>query len=189
MVTPWGFDQELLLALNFDGGSALDVLMYWVSQTWVWVPFYAWVLWLVYRQLGWRGALGFLVVAGFLVVCADQTAGFFKSYLPKFRPTHTASLEGLVHTVNDYRGGLYGTVSAHAANTLGFAVLAGGVLRRSWFWWVVLVWVVVVSYSRIYLGVHFPMDVLFGLLTGAVWGLVWLRFFRVFGPKYLRFKE
>lgn len=174
------FDQDLFLALNFNGGSVLDAIMFWVSQTWVWAPFYLWIWWLVYRKVGWGGAVGFLVASALVVVCADQAAGLFKAYVPKLRPSHNQALRDLVHTVHDYRGGLYGTVSAHAANTLGFIILAGGIIRKRWFWLVGLFWVLLVSYSRIYLGVHFPMDILFGWLLGLLVGWIWWRVYRLF---------
>ncbi|MEG2865558.1 MAG: hypothetical protein RR858_05165, partial [Mucinivorans sp.] len=82
MVTPWDFDRQLLLALNFDGGGVLDFVMYYVSATWIWIPFYALMLWVVYRHVGLRGLIGFVVVAGLMVASADQTAGFFKSVMP-----------------------------------------------------------------------------------------------------------
>lgn len=178
VVTPWGFDRDALLALNFDGGAAADFAMYWVSQTWVWIPFYVFMLYVVYRRVGLRAAAVFLVAAGLMVLCADQTSGLFKSYVPKFRPTHYEPIACDVHTVYGYVGGLYGTVSAHAANCLAFMILAGSVVRREWAWWVLGVWVAVVSYSRIYLGVHYPMDVCFGLLAGGFWGLVFAWLFR-----------
>lgn len=176
MVTPWDFDRELLLALNFDGGGVLDFVMYYISQTWFWIPFYVVMLWLVYRRVGVRGLLFFVLAAGLMVLCADQTSGFFKANMPKFRPTHYEAIGGEVHTVYGYLGGSYGTVSAHAANCMAFLVLAGSVISRRWAWWTLGVWVLVVSYSRIYLGVHYPMDVFFGLVTGLVYGLLfgWL---------------
>ncbi|MEG0655414.1 MAG: phosphatase PAP2 family protein, partial [Mucinivorans sp.] len=71
------------------------------------------------------------------------------------------------------------------ANCMAFLILAGGVISRSWAWWLLSFWVVLVAYSRIYLGVHYPMDIAFGLLTGVVWGLAWRRFYRWFYKRYL----
>lgn len=171
MITPWGFDENLLLAMNFDGGEGLDFLMYWASQTYVWAVLYGAILWMVWRlQNGPKGAVAFLVVAALMVFCTEMTCNFFKESLPKFRPTHYEPIAASVHTVYGYVGGLYGTVSAHAANTLAFTILAGGVLHKRWVWWMLGAWCALVCYSRIYLGVHYPMDIFFGLCTGAFWG-------------------
>ncbi|MEG0467697.1 MAG: phosphatase PAP2 family protein [Mucinivorans sp.] len=186
MVTPWDFDRQLLLALNFDGGGVLDFVMYYVSATWIWIPFYALMLWVVYRHVGLRGLIGFVVVAGLMVASADQTAGFFKSVMPKFRPTHYDLIASQVHTVYGYVGGNFGTVSSHAANCMAFLVLAGVVIAQRWAWWTLAFWVALVSYSRIYLGVHYPMDIFFGLLTGAFWGAVWSWVYVWFSKRYLR---
>lgn len=185
MIAPWDFDRAWLLALNFDGGALLDFVMYYASTTWLWIPFYIFIVWHVYRRVGVSGVVAFVVMAALMILCADQTAGLFKSILPKLRPTHYDPISSSVHTVYGYQGGSFGTVSSHAANCMAFLILAGGVISRSWAWWLLSFWVVLVAYSRIYLGVHYPMDIAFGLLTGVVWGLVWRRFYRWFYKRYL----
>lgn len=172
MITPYEIDTEWFLALNGDGGWFVDQFMWYASAKLTWIPLYAVVLWWVWRSRGWRFALAFLIAAALIVLCADQTASFFKHNFSKFRPTHYPPIEGLVHTVNGYTGGLYGTVSSHAANTVGFALLASLVIRIRWVTLSLAMWVLLVSYSRIYLGVHYPFDILFGLLDGLFWSSI-----------------
>lgn len=172
-MTPWLFDTQALLWLNFDGGGLVDTLMWWISGKWTWVPLYAAVVAWVFWRKGWRTGVLFVVAASLMILCADQTASFFKHALPKFRPTHTPEIAPMVHTVGGYLGGLYGTVSSHAANSLAFMLLSSSVVRNRYYTVLMLLWVVALCYSRLYLGVHFPMDIIFGLLDGALWGSFW----------------
>ena len=93
----------------------------------------------------------------------------------RYRPSHNLNLQGLVHSVNGYTGGLYGFVSSHAANSFGIAIFTALFLKNRWYWNLILLWAVLVSYSRIYLGVHYPSDVLSGAFLGAFWaGILFL---------------
>lgn len=180
MITPFAFDQNLLLALNGDGGSVVDTIMWYASAKLTWIPLYIGILWMVWRQFGVRKALIFLGVVALMILLVDQTATFCKNEFPKFRPTHYPPLEGLIHTVRDYQGGLYGTVSSHAANTTALALLTSLTLRRRWVTWTLIAWVVLVSYSRLYLGVHYPMDLMFGFIDGLIWGaLCWILYKKI----------
>ena len=116
------FDHGLFMALNFDGGTALDRVMLTISGTAMWLPLYALILWLVWR-----------------------------------------------------RSGMYGTVSAHAATIVALAVLSCGAIRRKWFTALMVVCTLVICYSRIYLGKHFPMDIVWGTLVGLGLGYAALR--------------
>ena len=155
--------------------------MYTFSQMEVWIPFYAALLWLMVRT--WRKESGWVILAVVLcVVLADQvSSGLIKELVQRPRPTHTAGLQELVHTVNGYRGGRYGFVSSHAANTFGLALFCTLLFRNRWYAWTMFLWALVTSYSRIYLGVHVPGDILGGTLVGlgAAWLCYWLlRHFR-----------
>lgn len=163
-------DQNLFLAFNFDGGPLLDHIMQFASGKISWAPLYVLIVFLIWRKVGWKGMLTALLCILLAVAASDQIANFFKYNLPRLRPTHTPSMEGLVHTVNGYVGGLYGTVSAHAATVLSIALIAAGILRKRWMNMLLACWVVLVCYSRMYLGVHWPLDILFGLLDGLVVG-------------------
>lgn len=178
-MTPYDFDIHWLLALNFDAGAIVDALMYGISWKYTWVPLYAGVLWWIAARRGIKTALLFLVITSLTILCADQTATFFKNALPKLRPTHYDPIKAMVHTVYDYRGGSYGTVSSHAANSIVFAILSATVIRKQTYTLLISLWVLAVCYSRIYLGVHYPMDIIFGLIEGAIWATIWFMIYKV----------
>lgn len=179
------WDRELFLLLNFDGGSLLDSVSWFLSGKLVWIPLYLLILYLIYNRYGWRAMLLSLVFMGLGVVLADKVAWIFKHYTPKLRPTHTPSLEGLVHIVRGYTGGPYGTVSAHAATTFCIATFSSALIRNRWFTMPITIWAVLVSYSRIYLGVHFPIDILLGATLGLLTGLLMLKLYRLTINRFL----
>lgn len=168
-------DKSLFLLLSGDAGAFADTFFYYVSARLTWVPLYLAILYFIWRRKGTRGllfAILFLVVA---LAAADQLCNLFKNHwAPKLRPTHTPALQGLVHTVRGYTGGLYGTISAHAAISFVIATFTARIFRRRWYTAAICGWALLVSYSRIYLGVHFPLDVFLGILLGTALG--WLAF-------------
>ncbi len=104
-----------------------------------------------------------------VIFLADRvSSGVFKPLFHRFRPSHEPTLEGLVHLVNGYAGGRYGFISSHAANTFGVATFLGLLMRSSRMTTVLFCWACLSSYSRIYLGVHYPFDI----LAGATWGCI-----------------
>ena len=189
------FDHDLFSALNFDGGTAMDRVMLTVSGTAMWLPLYALILWLVWRHSGWRGMLIFTALMLAAIGLADMVSGIFKSngvlggllldFEPRPRPMFTPSLEGLEITPDSLRVMRREAVPRHwavhvphAATIVALAVLACGAIRRRWFTGLMVVCSVVICYSRIYLGKHFPMDLVWGTLVGAALGYAALRAYR-----------
>ncbi len=178
------FDIDMLLALNFDGGKILDAIMWAASGTASWIPLYLLVLFLLYRRFGWKYMLAALVLFAVAVGICDQVCNLFKDNFAYLRPTHTPLLAQL-HTVNGYLGGLRGTVSAHAANTFCIFLLSSLMMKRRWFTLMMLAYTLLASYSRIYLGVHFPLQVFFGLALGALVALgLWYLFTKIENGKW-----
>ncbi len=185
------WDTDLFLWLNFDGGSFIDSMMLFASGKLSWVPLYILILWLVWRRAGWRGVVFAVVAIGAAVGLSDMISGIFKhtgllkGLLPDFpvrlRPIYTPELEGLVHFING--GGEFGTVSAHAATSISIALIATLAIRRGWFAAIMWTQVALVCYSRIYLGYHFPQDILLGAFVGTLsGGAMWLTFRRLIRP-------
>ncbi|MDD3108191.1 MAG: phosphatase PAP2 family protein [Alistipes sp.] len=172
-------DKELLLALNGDGGSFWDSFFYIASAKLTWVPLYVALLYAVWHRYGLKTLLWMLLFLGIGIIAADQICNFFKHNTPKFRPTHTPDIQALVHTVHNYRGGLYGTVSAHAAISVTLALFTARLFQNWRYTLGISLWALLVIYSRIYLGVHFPMDLLLGSCLGLLLGnLLFLPFRR-----------
>ena len=166
-------DKSWLLAINGAHCEWLDGLMWYLSQAWVWIPLYAVLIGLLIWKFGWKKGLLYTIALVAAVGLSDWvSSGLIKHWVCRPRPTHEPSLEGLVHIVNGYVGGQYGFVSSHAANTMALAVLFGLIWKKinHQGWWL-MIYVAVNCYSRMYLGVHYPGDILGGLVVGTIMAL------------------
>lgn len=166
-------DKSWLLAINGAHCEWLDGLMWYLSQAWVWIPLYAVLIGLLIWKFGWKKGLLYTIALVAAVGLSDWvSSGLIKHWVCRPRPTHEPSLEGMVHIVNGYVGGQYGFVSSHAANTMALAVLFGLIWKKinHQGWWL-MIYVAVNCYSRMYLGVHYPGDILGGLVVGTIMAL------------------
>lgn len=173
-------DTELFLFLNQIYHPIADVFMLWATGDKAWLPFYA----LIIGILFWKYRLKALVVLVFIaltITAADQFAsGFMKPTCKRLRPCHEPTLTEKVHLVTPNCGGKYGFISSHAANTFALALFLSLLAKKEFFGVAnqnkknyfslvaaLFFWAFVVSYSRIYVGVHYPLDVFFGALAGC----------------------
>ncbi|MFI3320993.1 MAG: phosphatase PAP2 family protein [Rikenellaceae bacterium] len=161
-------DHNLMLALNGDLGSFADSLMWVSSSKLAIVPLVLYALYLFYRRYGVKNMIFALIIIALMVAVADQTSQFFKLNLSRLRPSREPLLEGLIHTVNGYKGGMYGTVSAHAANSIAVLGMCAYFVSKKWYTTLSILLSLIICYSRIYLGVHYPLDILWGMLLGSI---------------------
>jgi undecaprenyl-diphosphatase len=164
-------DTYLLLAVNSRHCDWLDTVMWHITGNLIWVPFYLALLAAIIYKYRWKFWIVLLGVA-LTILIADQVAsGIIKPLVERLRPSHEPSLAGMLHLVRGYAGGQFGFVSSHAANTFGVAVFIIQIFRNRIFTISILIWASIVSFSRIYLGVHYPCDVICGALVGVLAGL------------------
>ena len=172
-------DKKLFLFLNGIHIESMDTIMWWVSSTTIWIPFYIVLLFFLIKKENPSSLkkqlknISFLVISiAIAILLADQiSSGFFKPFFQRFRPSHNPNIMNLVHVItkpngDTYRGGLYGFVSSHAANSFAIAWFSCRILKYKSAWISLITWALLVSYSRIYLGVHYPGDILGGALIG-----------------------
>lgn len=182
-------DTTIFLFLNGLHSAFFDSFMYTFSDKWVWIPFYASLLFVFIRY--WKKEALWIILALVLcIVIADQvSSGIIKQLVQRPRPTRAEELEGMVHIVNGYRGGRFGFVSSHAANSFGLALFCSLLFRKKIYTWILFLWAVLTSYSRIYLGVHYPFDILGGIIVGCLSALLCYWLLRKFRPEIPKYKE
>ena len=175
LLTP---DQNIFLFLNGLHSLWADVFFYWISNRFVWIPFYAVLAFFLIKK--WRKkSIPIFIALTLCIFLTDQSCNLIKHSVQRPRPSHDPVLSEQVHLVAKpdgtlYKGGPYGFPSSHAANSMALALWVILYLgeKRKWLIIGMLSWVLLVSYSRIYLGVHYPSDLLVGWILGACWALV-----------------
>lgn len=175
-------DSDLFLFLNGLHVDWMDRMMVIITEMWAWMPLYLLLIYWTIKQYGKRSWLVFLTVC-IVVLFSDQLASHVcKPLFQRLRPCYNVDFQYIIHLPNGMAGGRYGFVSSHAANTFSVATFLTAALTkyRPWAAIVLFLWALLSSYSRIYIGFHYPGDIVCGAILGAFVGMAFWKVFQLF---------
>ncbi|WP_103327063.1 phosphatase PAP2 family protein [Bacteroidetes bacterium endosymbiont of Geopemphigus sp.] len=165
-------DERLLVYINHLGAPFMDNFWVYITRMESWFPVYLLLILLFYHLWGWKKAFFIICFIGGLILCVDQSADLFKYTFKRYRPCHEPSLVEKIRLIQGMCRGSYGFFSAHSANHFALTVFLGKLFHSfgKHLNFILIFWASLVAYSRIYLAAHYPLDVIFGMGAGAVFG-------------------
>lgn len=178
------FDTSLFLYLNSLGSEFWDPLWLLITHKLTFVPLYCLLLYWMYKQINTKSFLFLLGIIILMILFTDQVTNLFKDGFQRLRPCREPLIEDLVRAVA--RCGKYGFFSGHSSNSMATAIFTGLMLRQSrkHLIWFMILWSCIVAYSRIYVGVHYPLDVLCGLFFGMFSGYLFYQLFKKLSRRF-----
>jgi undecaprenyl-diphosphatase len=176
-------DSNLLIYLNSLGSETFDPLWLIITKQLYWTPVFLLMFFLIYRKIGGKQTLYLLLFIAVLIAFTDQTTNLFKNTFQRLRPCNNPDINTIIRVVQSRKS--YSFFSGHAANTMAVATFLFFVLKRHFKYLVFLfLWPLIFAYSRIYLGLHYPGDILSGYFFGALFGFLMFKLYQNLKPKY-----
>jgi len=178
-------DRELFVFLNGMHNTFADWVMYYASEKWVWIPLYLFIALLLIRRYGVK-SLYIILPVSLLILGTDQISVAIKNEIARYRPCHNLDLMQLVHKVENHCGGKFGFVSSHSTNAFGLFAYLGFMIDKRFKPLIIVLffWACLQAYSRIYLGVHYPADVIGGAILGITIAFVLSKLLKWIYSKY-----
>ncbi|NER16037.1 phosphatase PAP2 family protein [Spongiivirga citrea] len=182
------YDQQLFLFLNSLGTETWDGFWMFITDKLSSIPLYLVLLFFSYKKLGLKPTLLLLVFVALMITASDQLSNAFKNGFARLRPCHDEAIFSQMRLVKSYCGGKFGYFSAHASNSFAVATFFALLLKGSNKWWpaFLLIWALSVAYSRIYIGVHYPLDVITGMSFGMLFGWGFYKLFTLTSKRLIR---
>ncbi|WP_289054332.1 phosphatase PAP2 family protein [Carboxylicivirga marina] len=165
-------DTELLLFLNSFHNGFWDNFFWMFTSKEVWLPLYLTLAYVIFKNHGLKGLVTILSIGLLIVLCDQISTNVFKQGFERLRPSRDEDLQFLVHLINGKRGGMYGFVSSHSTNSFGLAIFTSLLFRNRTYSIFIFSWAAINAYSRVYMGVHYPGDIIGGMLLGLILGRI-----------------
>jgi undecaprenyl-diphosphatase len=167
-------DKELLIFLNALGNESWDSFWLFITNQFSWFPLYLFFSYLIFKSYGWKKLVALLIFTGLLITFSDQFVNFIKNFFQRLRPNNDPSINQIIRIVKNSGG--YSFVSGHATSSMAVSLFVFLTLKK-YYKYILLIffWPLFFGYSRIYLGVHFPVDILSGFFLGAIIGTVFYK--------------
>lgn len=190
-------DSRLFLYLNGKHNSFFDFVMYWASDRFIWIPFYAILLIIIIRNFGTKTYFILFLVAAMITTSDQVSSSVVKNMVKRLRPCHNPDLESQIHLLKGECGGSFGFFSSHASNSWALAVFllllfmrrrdrSDNQTQKRLLYAVLLCYAALVSYSRIYLGTHYPLDVITGIGFGTMLSFIFAEIFYRYSNKKIQ---
>lgn len=160
------FDIQIFLKINSWNSIFFDKVMYAVSGQIIWIPYFLFIIFLFIKKDKKKALIAILFLIFAIGISDFISFHGFKQVIKRLRPCHNPAIESVVHIVKNHCGGKYGFVSSHAANFFSIAMFSGLYINKKYFYYLSFGIAIIVAYSRIYLGVHYPLDIVGGALLG-----------------------
>ena len=176
-------DKELFVFLNGLGSESFDGMWVIITQQIYWIPFFAYLLYLAQKKMGTKQILYILLFVSLIVLFTDQFTNFVKHHFYRLRPCNDLEIKDVIRIVLHRNS--FSFFSGHASNSMAVATFLFLILRKHYkYFGLIFFWPLIFAYSRIYLGLHFPVDILTGYAVGAIVGYVFFKIYQTTKKRY-----